>query len=97
MGVAGQTALHQLSGATIQPQLTWREMWEVIQLDPQQASTSSGAGGAGGNPEQEASTSGAPYHHPRSKRVDREALSKSTDISELNRVRDSKNNPSKGH
>ena len=64
------------------PCLSWKDMWELICLTPQSAETSSAAGAAG----QPSNSSGNSFLHPR-KPVQRAALSKSTDVNELNRVR----------
>ena len=68
------------------PSSTWREMWKVLSLDEDAAvrGSSSASTVASGGPV-------VAFHPPTSKRVNREALSMSTSLAELNRVRHSGN------
>lgn len=64
------------------PSCTWGEMWKLLSLQEDVALS----GGASSSKGAQIGPAVA-FHAPTSKRVDREALSKSTSVAELNRVR----------
>jgi hypothetical protein len=68
--------------------ITWKQMWDIICIDRSDA-----VAPCQPNPTSDAMPS-CSFHHPLSKRVNREHLAKSHSVAELNRVRDSKNTAS---
>ena len=85
--VEDQNIISSFGGsAVLQPQLTWHNMWKVLKPDWDCAAEAAQAA-----PDQQAGSSSTEFQHPLSKRVYREALSKSHSVAELNRVRDGKN------